>query len=215
MCLQNLLKITIVAASVFSVVASFVDADSFPLSKQAADEIRRIHGNPAIERIRAWKNMMATQKNLNEVRKLELVNDFFNKREFVNDLQIWNIEDYWATPIEFLSKGAGDCEDYSIAKYLTLREMDVSDEKLRITYVRATQVDQAHMVVTYSRKLGDVPLVLDNLDPKIKPATERKDLRPIYSFNGSGLWLAKERGSGKKGRENRLSRWSDLIDRMK
>ena len=111
---------------------------------------------------------------------------------------MWGVKDYWATPLEFLSRGAGDCEDYSIAKYFTLKELGVSEKKMRITYVKALKLRQAHMVLTYFETPRSVPLVLDNLIPTIKPATQRKDLLPVYSFNGSGLWLAKSRGSGKK-----------------
>lgn len=71
------------------------------------------------------------------------------------------------------------------------------------------------MVLTYYEKPDQVPLVLDNLIPEILPASKRKDLVPVYSFNGSGLWLAKSRGKGEKvGSSGRLKRWQDLLRRM-
>ena len=160
--------------------------------------------------------LMLTAKDLPEQEKLERVNNFFNQNvDFVDDLIHWSVEDYWATPIEFLATGAGDCEDYSIAKYFTLLELGVDENKMRITYVKAYQLNQAHMVLTYFAKPKAVPLVLDNLLPVIKPATQRKDLLPVYSFNGSGLWLAKSRGAGKRiGGSDRLSLWSELKQRM-
>jgi predicted transglutaminase-like cysteine proteinase len=134
---------------------------------------------------------------------------------FVNDIAVWDKEDYWATPLEFLSKGAGDCEDYSIAKYFTLKELGVDEQKLRITYVKAVKLNQAHMVLTYFENKRAIPLVLDNLDIEIKPANLRKDLIPVYSFNGDGLWLAKARGDGKRvGNASRLSLWEELAARM-
>ncbi len=211
---QNLLYYAFAIIVAISLAITLVDADPFPLSAKEAEAIERVYGKGALKRIAAWKELMATQKGKSEIKKLELVNNFFNKREFVSDLDVWGVEDYWATPTEFLSKDAGDCEDYSIAKYFTLRELGVAEGKLRITYVRALEIDLAHMVLTYADKPGDEPLVLDNLDGRLMLASKRKDLRPIYSFNGSGLWLAKERGQGKKGSENRFSRWSDLIERM-
>lgn len=115
---------------------------------------------------------------------------FFNDRLlFRDDRVIWNQGDYWASPIEALRKGAADCEDYAIAKYLTLRQLGVASEKLRITYVKALRLNQAHMVLTYYPTPTAIPLVLDNLTGKIQPATQRTDLLPVYSFNGEGLWL--------------------------
>ena len=118
-------------------------------------------------------------------------------------------------PGETLSRGGADCEDYSIAKYFTLRELGVPDEKLRITYVKALKLNAHHMVLAYYSTPTSVPLVLDNLNGRILPATERKDLAPIYSFNGDGLWLAKSRGGGQRmGTSDRIKMWEDLNARM-
>jgi len=59
-------------------------------------------------------------------------------------------------------------------------------------------------------------MVLDNLNPEIKPASERPDLAPVYSFNGQGLWLAKERSAGKStaGRSNGIGLWRKMLSRM-
>ena len=59
--------------------------------------------------------------------KLYSINRFFNRFDFVDDLVHWNEKDYWATPIEFISTGAGDCEDYTIAKYFSLIELGVPE----------------------------------------------------------------------------------------
>jgi len=53
------------------------------------------------------------------------------------------------------------------------------------------------------------------LIPEIKPATQRSDLLPVYSFNGTGLWTAKARTAGNRvGNSNRLQLWNELQDRM-
>lgn len=73
----------------------------------------------------------------------------------------------------------------------------------------------AHMVLTYYATPGAMPLVLDNLNPEIKPADQRPELTPVYSFNGDGLWLAKERGLGKSvAGGNKIAKWSDMLARM-
>ena len=123
------------------------------------------------------------------------VNAFFDEHiQYATDDIVFKEKDYWATPLEMLSIGGGDCEDYSIAKYFTLKELGVDEDKLRITYVKAKELNQAHMVLTYFKTKRSVPLVLDNLITEIKPASQRNDLTPVYSFNGTGLWLAKSRG---------------------
>lgn len=188
----------------------------FDLSQELLAKITARYGNSATQRVLQWQALMQTGQAWSDQEKLQRVNDFFNQSiNFIDDRLLWQVNDYWATPIEFLAKGAGDCEDYAIAKYFTLKELGVPDEKMRITYVKAIQLNQAHMVLTYYESAKEVPLVLDNLIPEIKLASSRGDLAPVYSFNGSGLWLAKVRGSGQRvGGSERLSLWMDLTERM-
>ncbi len=163
-------------------------------------------------RLLAWNELMQTSSGLGETEKLKLVNSFFNRQfRFSDDSRNWRQTDYWATPVEALIKGAGDCEDYSIAKYFTLRRLGVPSEKLRITYVKALQYNQAHMVLTYYASPTATPLVLDNLIGEIRPASLRKDLLPVYAFNAEGLYLP----NGKKGDSKKLSRWQELLQKMK
>lgn len=170
----------------------------------------------ASSRIKQWQELIQSAKYLNEQEKLIRVNNFFNQYvAYANDIDLWGVADYWATPVEFLSKGAGDCEDYSIAKYFTLKALGVAENKIRITYVRELNKQQAHMVLSYFSTPQDDPIILDNLIPKIKSANKRTDLLPIYSFNNSGLWLEQFKSKGKKmGCSNRISMWHELINRM-
>ena len=177
-------------------------------------------GPVARERLTGWRSMMANPRNraLNDRQKLELVNDFMNQTRFVSDREHWGKEDYWATPIEFLSTNGGDCEDFSIAKYFTLRALGVADEKLQITYVKEIRVfKEAHMVLAYFATADAEPLILDNINKTIQLASLRTDLVPVYSFNGSGLWLAKQQqGRGQSvGSSDRIGHWKDLQSRMK
>lgn len=185
------------------------------ISAELIARIENKYGKAASERINTWQKLISSSQGLPESEKLSVVNNFFNHMEFVDDIIHWNIDDYWATPFEFLATNGGDCEDFSIAKYFTLIEIGVPEEKLRMTYVKALEYNQAHMVLTYFATPRAVPLVLDNLKPQILPASQRKDLLPVYSFNGTGLWIAKSRGSGKQvGSADRLSLWQDLKARM-
>ena len=205
-----------ITACLLGVLSVFAVSATLDISSELLSRIQSKYGVEASTRVEQWQHLMQTAQDLPEKEKLKQVNDFFNQRiEFVDDIYLWGVNDYWATPIEFLSKGAGDCEDYSIAKYFTLKELGVSESKMRITYVKALKLNQAHMVLTYFSSPRAVPIVLDNLTPQIKLATDRKDLLPVYSFNGSGLWLAKARGSGKRvGSSGRLNLWAELKQRM-
>jgi len=180
-------------------------------------QIEAKHDRFARQRFEDWQTLIEDSKQLPEREKLEVVNQFFNRNvQFIDDIMLWGKEDYWATPAEMLAIGAGDCEDYSIAKYFTLKALGVDEDKLRITYVKAVELDQAHMVLTYYETNRSVPLVLDNLIIEIEPASRRNDLVPVYSFNGAGLWLAKSRGEGQRvGNSSRLSLWQDLEQRMR
>lgn len=185
------------------------------VSPQTVQKVERQYGKAAADRLRAWQRLVEKAWKKPELEQLRLVNDFFNNRIFTTDRRLWHKDDYWATPVEFLIKNAGDCEDFAIAKYFTLRKLGIPDKKLLLTYVKAIRLNQAHMVLTYYRTPRSVPLVLDNINLRILPATKRPDLIPIYTFNGSGLWLAKQRGKGKLlGRSGRLRKWRELLARL-
>ena len=178
--------------------------------------VEKRYGSRAADRLRAWQELVDENQHLSEQDKLELVNDFFNQVRFIDDIIHWKQKDYWATPVQLLATDGGDCEDYSIAKYFTLKALGVPENKLYITYCKAIRYNQAHMVLTYFKTPRSIPVVLDNINKRILPATDRRDLVPVYSFNGDGLWLARQRGKGKsvKGGTSRLKKWNDLLDRL-
>ncbi len=194
---------------------TLVLADDTGLTPELLQWVKDKYGVEAKGRALAWQALMEDHQGDGERAKLKQVNDFFNLLAYHSDWRLWGKEDYWATPIEALGKGGADCEDYSIAKYYTLRQMGVPEEKMRIMYVKSLELNEAHMVLTYYSSPSAVPLVLDNLKPSILPATNRTDLIPVYSFNADGLWLAKSRGRGKRvGSSQRINLWQDLKARM-
>ncbi len=86
-----------------------------------------------------------------------------------------------------------------LQSFLTLIQLGVPEKKLFLTYVKAKgYADEAHLVVTYYKKSGTVPFVLDNYVKQIKPATKRTDLVPVYSFTANDLFLQKQKGLGKR-----------------
>ncbi len=183
--------------------------------QQLVDAVGRVYGERAAKRVTTWRTEMARFKSLSEKQKLTQVNRFFNQLNFVNDDRLWGKNDYWATPLEFLGSNAGDCEDFTIAKYFSLLELGVSDKKLRLVYVKAITLNQFHMVLAYYSTPSAEPVILDNINPEIKTASSRRDLLPIYSFNGRNLWLMKSKNGQLAGKSSRLSLWNDLRAREK
>lgn len=186
------------------------------LSRAQLDALQAQYGQQAVERIQDWQRLLASSRGQSETEKLARVNRFFNRLRFVSDQAHWGQEDYWATPVEFLATAGGDCEDFSIAKYFTLRALGVSTEKLRLIYVKATRINQAHMVLGYYATPDAEPWILDNLEPRIRPASERPDLIPSYSFNGNSLWRAKmlREGGKKVGKSENIGIWKMLMERV-
>ncbi|WP_223879302.1 transglutaminase-like cysteine peptidase [Chitinimonas arctica] len=176
-------------------------------------------GVAAVPRFNSWRELVGGGAGVGEMEQLKRANDFFNRQvSFGEDITIWNQADFWATPMETLGRGSGDCEDFVIAKYFSLQLMGMAPAKLRLTYVKAkigglnSTVSQAHMVLAYYAQPDAEPLVLDNLLGDIRPASRRPDLSPVFSFNSDGIWVA---GGGQaKSSVDRLSRWKDLVARM-
>lgn len=186
------------------------------LSAELLAGAQKEFGDEAQQRLLDWQQLYQDLKNKDEDEKLRQVNNFFNQRvNYISDEKHWGQKDYWATPYESLTTHGADCEDFVIAKYYTLKELGVEVEKMRITYVKALRINQAHMVLTYFPTPDAIPLVLDNLISKIVSADRRKDLEPVYSFNGSGMWLERMKGRGiRMGNPNKLDLWTGLRLRM-
>lgn len=152
-----------------------------------------------------------------ELQRLRNINEFFNQRiAFREDQQVWGRVDYWASPLELLDKGQGDCEDYAIAKYFSLLATGVPEAKLRLVYVRA-MLDgrpQAHMVLAYYAQPDAEPLILDNLVPDVRPASARGDLAPVFSFNSEGVWQGVA-GASAGSAVARLSIWREALAKIR
>ncbi|MFO6423775.1 transglutaminase-like cysteine peptidase [Motilimonas sp. KMU-193] len=210
-----MLKSILFALSLVALAIPAINIQQY-LTPAILEQVKEEHGNRAHHRVRSWQQLIEGNQHLGEYDKLKLVNDFFNQQiEFVDDISHWRQEDYWATPLETLITAGGDCEDFSIAKYFTLRALGVDEDKLRMMYVKALDYNQAHMVVIYLPEPGAYPLVLDNINRDILSAQQRRDLRPVYSFNGQGLWMAKAQGLGNKVKQRRgFAPWVKLIKRI-
>jgi hypothetical protein len=121
--------------------------------------------------------------------KLQLANNFINRAEFAPSQHYHDGSNFRASPMAFLIQGSGDSEDFSIAKYITLREMGNDSSKLRLTYAQLQPNSASHMILAYYAKTDAEPLVLDYLDKSIQQASDREDIRPIYSFKLEDIWV--------------------------
>ncbi|MBX2810083.1 MAG: transglutaminase-like cysteine peptidase [Cellvibrionaceae bacterium] len=189
------------------------------LSDDLLQSLELRYGEAAKVRVSVWRDLLdelAAQVPAEDLKHIEAANAYFNRVQWKWDIDHWGQEDYWATPIETLSTNGGDCEDFSIGKYFSLISMGMQTHKLRITYVKALEYDLAHMVLAYYPTPAAEPLILDNINQTILPASARQDLLPIYSFNGGGLWLAKSGSPLVRGDlSSSLPSWQRLQGKMK
>jgi len=177
------------------------------------------YGENALAGVRLLRQIAAAVRAKSELEQVNAINEFYNRRIlFRDDADNWGQTDYWASPLELLQRGAGDCEDYALAKYFTLSSMGVPHKKLRLVYVRAVMggpggPSVAHMVLAYYPAPEAVPLVLDNLITEVRPAERRPDLTPVFSFNAEGLWEGVSTVNVAGNPSERLSRWREVLQR--
>lgn len=198
--------------------AEVIDTSLFSIEKVEAIAEARF-GPQAASNVVEWHRMLRRSSHLSDAEKIKQINAFFNLQVYYdNDLRIWQTRDYWATPLETLARARGDCEDYTIAKYISLRLLDIPEEKLKLTFVKLETSDvdnaptQSHMVLAYYPDAQHEPLILDNLNGRILPASERTDLKTLFSFNDSQLWVDDQPSNINP--QQRLSRWRDVLNRI-
>lgn len=184
------------------------------VSQAIMKAIEKKYGSHAKNRFILLNSSLEKLKGKSDFEKLIGVNNFYNNVPYKSDIKNWGKKDYWSTPLEFLGRDRGDCEDYVIAKYFALRYLGIESKKLYFSYVKSLKYKQAHMVLTYFKTPKSEPLVLGNYNLKILPASKRRDLVPIYNFNGDSLYLAQKKGKqGKKIKKSHKThkKWDMLI----
>lgn len=198
-----------VAACAGSVGA--IALDLFP--QRLVQELRSRFGPGVPAALQQWRQVLRDPERRAPRDELERVSGFFNRVPFVADLKHWGLDDYWATPAEMLASGGGDCEDYAISKYLTLRQRGVPIARMRITYVYSGPRREAHMVLAYYPAPDDEPLIVDNLRAEVLPASQRTDLVPVYSFNDDDLWVEQRGGRGARS-AGQVRKWNEYQERL-
>ena len=137
-----------------------------------------------------WIEFLKSVKGLNKLDQLRQVNERMNKATYVQDKNNWGQNDYWATPQEFMAR-FGDCEDYAIMKYLSLRFLGWAEQDLRVVAVKDLNLKVGHaiLVVYMQNKAGErIPLVLDNQIQTVVKADSIRHYQPVFSINEKTWW---------------------------
>lgn len=137
------------------------------------------------EATREWLEALAALADAPPRRRIEAVNDLVNRRPYRSDETNYGRRDHWASPLEFLAR-SGDCEDYAIAKYVSLRRLGFPPDQLRLVVVHDAVRDIAHAVLL--ARDADEWLVLDNLRDQAEPQERVVRYQPYYALNEQARW---------------------------
>ena len=133
-----------------------------------------------------WAAMVRAARGQDRMSQLALVNAFFNRFPYRTDLELYRTAEYWAAPAEFLAR-SGDCEDYAVAKFFTLRELGFNNTDLKVVAVFDNTRRIGHAILRAS--LAGQSYVLDNLTPNVLPESRFRHYKALYAMNESGTWV--------------------------
>lgn len=147
---------------------------------------RSFNANANRPEVAKWLSFIGSLEGASVEKKISAVNAYFNKIRFVPDSKNYGMRDYWATPIEFLTRGEGDCEDYAISKYISLRALGVPKDKMRLAIVNDSVMRMPHaLLIVYNKGQA---MVLDNQNPDILDSADISRYTPIYSISQLAWW---------------------------
>jgi len=138
------------------------------------------HQTCAPRALLAWQAMIKGQLGDDPMAQLRAVNQFVNRWQARTDEENYARLDYWASPMTFL-QNSGDCEDFVIMKYVSLRQLGFDGERLRLVVVRDLLRDVAHAVLAV--RIDDEVFILDNLFQAVLPQERVGHYLPYYSVN--------------------------------
>lgn len=138
-------------------------------------------------RVKEWKSLLDRQRGASLADSLEQVNRYVNRFPYVIDQVNWGVLDYWETPYEIISV-SGDCEDYAIAKYYSLRYLGLSADRLRVIIVQDYNLGGIIHAILGVYADNNELLILDNQIKQVVPANKIYHYRPIYGVNEKSWW---------------------------
>lgn len=138
-------------------------------------------------KLKDWKTMLQGLKGKPLMEQVDAVNRFINAYPYVEDIVNWGVDDYWETPYEMQQRNAGDCEDYAISKFMSLRALGVSNDLMRVEIVQDLNLGGViHAILIVF--VGDQVYVLDNQIKQVIRAVDIYHYRPVYSINEAHWW---------------------------
>lgn len=132
-----------------------------------------------------WRQLVIKAQTLPRLQQLYLINREMNRARYIVDPENWGREDYWESLYEFLMRD-GDCEDYAIAKYMTLKELGVPPQDMRIVILQDYNLNLMHAVLSVT--FGGSNYILDNQLQQVVLDTAIHHYEPIYSINETHWW---------------------------
>jgi len=177
----------------FLLIYLTIHASSYPtFTSSELQNIEKNSGFMAKNRVIDYTNTIQSYEKYSKNQQLEKVNYYLNKVIPQKNRSFIDRQDHWTTPKEFLTSGFADCEDYAIIKYFTLLKLGFEEEKLFMTVAYDKYSKQHHMVLSYFKDEGTLPLILDNLSFKVLNLQKRKDLEVNMFVNSSGVYAFDE-----------------------
>ena len=132
-----------------------------------------------------WNKKLKSLRNKSLLTQVKAVNYYMNNVKYVTDPVNWGKKDYWSTPYQFYVKD-GDCEDYAITKFMSLRALGVPNEDMRIVILNDANIRTIHAVLAVY--IDDKIYILDNQVSKVLKDTDIHHYEPIYSINEKNWW---------------------------
>ena len=154
-------------------------------SEISDDECGTVRYHPCV--IKEWKGLLEELKDKSFEIQLDEVNNWANKYPYIIDQLNWGMNDYWETPYEFMEI-SGDCEDYAISKYYSLRALGFPESRLRIIIVQDLNLGGIIHAILGVYDDNQNLLILDNQIKHVIPALKIYHYRPIYGINESNWW---------------------------
>jgi len=139
---------------------------------------------------KTWTKFLLSVKNKPKLEQIKLINKNLNRARYITDPVNWGQKDYWATPLEFMAK-FGDCEDYAIAKFMSLRRLGWKNEQMRVVAVKDLNLKVGHAILVVY--LDGKVYVLDNQIKQVIEAGKIRHYRPVFSINQKNWWRHRAR----------------------
>jgi predicted transglutaminase-like cysteine proteinase len=136
--------------------------------------------------LKEWQEFLKEQKGRARKDQVEAVNEYMNRHRYFTDPRNYGISDYWASPTEFLQRD-GDCEDYAIAKFISLRALGFDNSEVRLVVVHDLNLKLGHAILVVY--LDGKALILDNQIREVVEASFIRHYKPIYSINEVHWWM--------------------------